>query len=58
MNGEYKDASEIVKDAILIDEQYKNRIIEELQIVIAKGWDGAISKRSVKDIITSNGTTK
>ena len=49
--GDYQNASEVVRDALRLHEVYRHRVIEELRAEIAKGWDGPASKRSVKDII-------
>jgi antitoxin ParD1/3/4 len=43
--------SNLVRDALRLHELYRNRLLEELRSEIAKGWDGPVSKRKVKDII-------
>jgi antitoxin ParD1/3/4 len=50
-SGDYQNASEVVRDALRLHELYRNRVLEELRAEIAKGWDGPVSKRGVKDII-------
>ena len=50
-SGDFQNASEVVRDALRLHEFYRNRILEDLRIEIAKGWDSPASKRSVKDII-------
>jgi antitoxin ParD1/3/4 len=50
-SGDFQNASEVVRDALRLHELYRNRVLEELRIEIAKGWDGLTSKRNVKDII-------
>jgi len=49
--GDYQNASEVVRDALRLHEVYRHRVIEELRAEVAKGWDGPASKRQVKDII-------
>lgn len=49
--GDFQNASEVVRDALRLHEVYRHRIIEDLRIEIAKGWDGATSTRNVQDII-------
>ena len=50
-SGDFQNASEVVRDALRLHELFRNRVLEELRSEISKGWDGATSKRSVKDII-------
>lgn len=49
--GDYQNASEVVRDALRLHEVYRHRVIEELRAEISKGWEGPASKRNVKDII-------
>ncbi len=49
--GDFQNASEVVRDALRLHEVYRHRVIEELRAEIAKGWEGPSSKRNVKDII-------
>ena len=49
--GDYQNASEVVRDALRLHEVYRHRVIEELRAEVAKGWEGPASKRNVKDII-------
>ena len=49
--GDYQNASEVVRDALRLHEVYRHRVIEELRVEIAKGWEGKASPRKVKDII-------
>jgi len=51
-SGDYQNASEVVREALRLHEQYRNRVIEELRLAVAKGWTGATSKRNVLDILT------
>jgi antitoxin ParD1/3/4 len=57
-SGDFQNASEVVKDALRLQEHYRNRILEELYREIIKGWDGPASKRSVKDIINAGTNTR
>lgn len=50
-SGDFQNASEVVRDALRLHELFRNRILEELRVEIAKGWEGPASKRNVKDII-------
>ena len=51
--GDYQNASEVVRDALRLHEVYRHRVIEELRAEIAKGWEGPASKRNVQDIINT-----
>ena len=50
-SGDYQNASEAVRDAVRLHQLYRNKVIDELRLEIAKGWDGQESSRTVKDII-------
>ena len=52
ISGNFQNASEVVKDALRMHELYRNCIMEQLRSEIAKEWDGQVSKRSIKDIIS------
>ena len=52
-DGDFQNASEVVRDALRLHELYRKKIIEDLKVEIEKGWGGPTSKRSVKDIIAS-----
>ncbi len=56
-SGDFQNASEVVRDALRLHELYRNRVLEELRSEIAKGWDGPVSKRNVKDIIQAKTKT-
>ena len=51
--GDFQNASEVVRDALRLHELYRNRVLEDLSSEIMKGWDGPVSKRSVKDIVNA-----
>ncbi len=51
LSGDFQNASEVVRDALRLHELYRNRVLEELRSEIAKGWEGATSKRNIKDIL-------
>ena len=51
--GDYQNASEVVRDALRLHEIYRHRVIEDLRAEINIGWEGIASKRSVKDIINT-----
>ena len=50
-SGDFQNASEVVRDALRIHQFYRQRVIHDLRAEIAKGWEGATSHRTVKDII-------
>ena len=50
-SGDYQNASEAVRDAIRLHQIYREKLVNELKAEIEKGWNGATSTRSVKDII-------
>ncbi|WP_242202993.1 type II toxin-antitoxin system ParD family antitoxin [Aestuariivivens insulae] len=50
-SGDFQNASELVRDALRLHETYRHRVILDLKAEIEKGWSGASSSRSVKDII-------
>ncbi|MEE8058697.1 MAG: type II toxin-antitoxin system ParD family antitoxin [Pseudomonadales bacterium] len=49
--GDFQNASEVVRDALRLHEVYRHRVIEELRAAIAKGWEGSTSQRGVQDIV-------
>lgn len=51
--GDFQNASEVVRDALRLHQIYRHRIIEELRAEIAKGWDGEASSNNVQDIINA-----
>lgn len=52
-SGDFQNASEVVRDALRLHKIYRHKVIEELREEIEKGWSGATSSRTVKDIIAS-----
>jgi len=50
-DGDFQNASEVVRDALRLHEVYRHRVIEELRAEIAKGWEAPASSRNVQDII-------
>jgi len=52
-SGDFQNASELVRDALRLHELYRHKVINDLKTEIEKGWSGAASKRSVKDILKS-----
>ena len=52
-DGDYQNASEVVRDALRLHQIYRHRIIEDLRAEIAKGWDGEASPNKVQDIISA-----
>ena len=49
-SGDFKNASEVVRDALRLHKIYRHRLIEELRVEIAKGWDGPASKKTATEI--------
>jgi len=49
--GDYQNASEVVRDALRLHEVYRHRVIDDLRAEIAKGWEGPSSKRTAADIV-------
>ena len=49
-SGDYKNASEVVREALRSHEHYQLKL-DNLRIEIQKGIDSGISKRNVKDIL-------
>lgn len=52
-DGDFQNASEVVRDALRLHQIYRHRIIEELRAEIAKGWEGEASPNNVQDIINA-----
>lgn len=52
-SGDFKNASEVVRDALRLHEVYRHRIIEDLRAEIVKGWKGGTSKRTATQIAQS-----
>ena len=50
-SGDFQNASEVVRDALRMHQFYRHRVIDDLRIEIAKGWEGETSGRSVEDIV-------
>ena len=50
-SGDFQNASEVVRDALRMHQFYRHRVIGELRVEIAKGWEGDTSERTVEDII-------
>jgi antitoxin ParD1/3/4 len=49
--GDYRNASEVVREALRLHEVYRQRVIADLRAEIDKGWEGSTSARSVQDIL-------
>lgn len=39
-SGDYKNASEVVRDAMRLHKVYTSKVLEDLREEISKGWDG------------------
>jgi len=50
-SGDYQNASEVVRDALRLHAVYRHKVIEDLRMEIAKGWDSESSTKSVSDIL-------
>lgn len=51
--GDYQNASEVVRDALRLHEVYRHRVIEDLRAEIQKGLNSPMSDKSVKGIIAA-----
>jgi antitoxin ParD1/3/4 len=51
--GNYQNASEVVRDALRLHQVYRQKVIDTLRLEIDKGWDGPVSQRNIQDIIES-----
>jgi antitoxin ParD1/3/4 len=49
-SGDFKNASEVVRDALRLHQVYRHKVIEELRAEIARGWDGGTSSRTASEI--------
>ena len=49
-SGDFKNASEVVRDALRLHRVYRYKVIEELRAEIAKGWDGQASSQTASQI--------
>ena len=49
--GDFQNASELVRDALRLHQYYREKVISDLKKEIEKGWDGPVSKSSVKEIV-------
>jgi len=49
--GDYQNASELVRDALRLHEVYRRKVVEDLRAAIAEGWDSPDSKKTVADIL-------
>ena len=49
-SGDFKNASEVVRDALRLHKVYRNKVIEDLRAEIAKGWEGKASSRTASQI--------
>ena len=49
-SGDYKNASEVVREALRAHELNRQKL-EYLRAEIEKGWDGPVSSRTMEDIL-------
>jgi len=57
-SGDYRNTSELVREALRIHEFCRHKIIEDLRAEIEKGWDAPVSSKSVKDITREKQTAR
>ncbi len=50
--GDYQNASEVVRDALRVHELYRHHILNELKAAIDKGWQAPTKPTTVDDIIS------
>ena len=48
--GEFKNASEVIRDALSLHQNFRLRLIEDLKKEIAMGWSGATGIRTPTQI--------
>ena len=48
--GDFQNASELVRDALRMHQFYRQKMIEDLRAAIQKGWDAPESTRSMDDL--------
>ena len=51
--GDYQNASELVRDALRLHQLYRERVLRELQQEIAKAWDAEEVDGGVMDVVRS-----
>jgi len=49
-SGDFKNASEVICDAIHLHQIYRNKVIANLRLKIENGWSGPASRRSASQI--------
>ena len=55
--GDFQNASEVVRDALRLHQYYRQHVIRDLRTEIEKGWDGKASDRTVSDILNAKTRT-
>lgn len=49
-SGDFKNASEVVRDALRLHQLYRHKVIEELRREIERGWDSPTSQKTATQI--------
>lgn len=49
-SGDFKSASEVVRDALRLHQIYRHKVMEDLRTEIAKGWGDKVSHRNAAQI--------
>ncbi|CAM4414725.1 ribbon-helix-helix domain-containing protein [Zobellia nedashkovskayae] len=52
-SGEYENINDVLKDAISLHSEYRQKSIKNFQIEVERGWSGPGSKKSLNQIIAS-----
>ena len=55
--GDFQNASEVVRDALRLHQYYRQYVIRDLRTEIEKGWDGKASDRTESDILNAKTRT-
>ena len=50
-SGDFKNASEVVRDALRLHKAYRQKMLNDLRDEIVKGWEGPTSRRSAAQIV-------
>jgi antitoxin ParD1/3/4 len=51
--GDFQNASEVVRDALRLHQYFRQHVIRDLRTEIERGWDGEASERTVSDILNA-----
>jgi len=49
-SGDFKNASEVVRDALRLHKFYRHKVIEDLRVEIDKAWNGPFIRKTATQI--------